>query len=164
MKKAVLMLFAIMAISFVSAAQSPVRWRTSVKMTSPTEGEISIKALISEGWHLYALEMPEGGPKPTRFDFSECTGIEIDGDIRPSVAPITQMDPLFGKNLSWWDKNVTFTQQFTLKDRKEARVKISISFMSCNGGTCTPPRTETISTTIPEYNPSDLTTTKKPKR
>lgn len=161
MKKAILLFIALLTVAFASEAQSPVRWRTSVRMTSPTEGEISIKALISDGWHLYGLEMPDGGPKPTRFDFSSSVGIALDGDIRPSESPITQMDPLFGKTLSWWDRNVTFTQKFTIKDHKDARIRISISFMSCNGGTCTPPKTETITTTIPEYNPSELTHPKK---
>lgn len=156
MKKALTLLLALMALTFAMQAQSPVRWRTSVRMTSPTEGEISIKALISDGWHLYGLSMPEGGPKATRFDFSDSNGISLDGDIRPSEAPIEQMDPLFGKKLSWWDRNVTFTQRFTLKEHKESRVKVSITFMSCNGGSCTPPKTETITTTIPEYNPSQL--------
>ncbi len=162
MKKALTLFLVFASIALISAAQSPVRWRTSVKMTSPTEGEITIKALITDGWHLYAFDMPEGGPKPTRFDFSDCVGIALEGSPKPSEAPIVQMDPLFGKNLSWWDRNVTFTQRFTLKNRKEARVKVSISFMSCNGGTCTPPRTETITTTIPEYNPSELHHPKKP--
>ena len=163
MKKALTMLFVLIIFAFAAEAQSSVRWRTSVKMTSQTEGEIVIKALISEGWHLYALEMPDGGPKPTHFDFSECVGINLDGDIHPSEAPASQMDPLFGKNLSWWAHNVTFKQRFTIKDRKNARVKVSISFMSCNGDTCTPPKTETITTTIPEYNPAELTTAKKDK-
>lgn len=163
MKKALFMLIAVLTITFAAGAQSPVRWRTTVKMTSPTEGEISIKALISDGWHLYGFDMPDGGPKPTRFDFSGCVGIALDGEIHPSEAPISQMDPLFGKTLSWWDRNVTFTQHFTLKDRKDARVKVSIYFMSCNGGTCTPPKTETITTIIPEYNPAELTHPKKTK-
>lgn len=156
MKKIFTFLIVVMAIGMTMTAQSPVRWRTSVTMTSPTEGEITIKALISDGWHLYGLEMPQGGPKATRFDFSDSQGIEIEGKIQPSESPIEQMDPLFGKKLSWWDRNVTFTQRFTLKERKDARVKVSISYMSCNGGSCTPPRTESITTTIPEYNPSQL--------
>lgn len=161
MKKALLLFFALMAFTFAMEAQSPIRWRVSVRMTSPTEGEVSIKALISDGWHLYGLSMPEGGPKATKFDFSDSNGIAIDGSIRPSESPIEQMDPLFGKKLSWWDRNVTFTQRFSLKERKESKIKVSIYFMSCNGETCTPPKSETITTTIPEYNPSQLSTPAK---
>lgn len=156
MKKTLLLFLAIITLGFAAQAQSPVIWRVSVRMTSPTQGEITIKALITEGWHLYGFNMPDGGPKPTRFDFSDCIGIKLDGDVRPSEQPIVQMDPLFGKNLSWWDRNVTFTQHFSLKNSKEARVKVTINFMSCNGGTCTPPKTETITTIIPEYKPTDI--------
>lgn len=161
MKKALLLLMAIAAMAIASSAQSPVRWRASVNMTSPDEGEIVVKALIDDGWHLYGFDMPDGGPKPTRFDFSASTGIELNGEIRPSEKPIVRMDPLFGKNLSWWDRNVNFTQRFSVIDKENGVIRISITFMSCNGGTCTPPRTETISAPIPQYDPSRLTPRKK---
>lgn len=161
MKKTLITLLAIFAFAFASVAQSPIRWRVSVTMTSPNEGEIVIKALISDGWHLYGLTMPQGGPKATQFDFSNSQGIELDGDIRPSQAPTVKMDPLFGKELSWWDRNVNFTQRFSVTNKQEGNINIQISYMSCNGGTCTPPRTETISTSIPQYDPSRLTPKKR---
>lgn len=161
MKKYLLCLLAAVFMALGMAAQSPVRWRISIRMTSPTEGELDIKALISDGWHLYGFDMPDGGPKPTRFDFADCLGVQFNGDIRPSESPIVQYDPLFGKKLSWWDRNVIFSRPFTVSDRKDARIKVSVTFMSCNGGTCTPPRTETITTDIPQYNPSQLS---KPDR
>lgn len=161
MKKLLLLIFVALAFAFTSNAQSVVRWRTSVKMTSPSEGQIVIKALISEGWHLYAFDMPEGGPKATKIDFSDSRGITIDGEIRPSEAPVVKMDPLFGKNLSWWDRNVSFTQNFTVNDRNDSSIKVSITYMCCNGGSCTAPKTETMTASIPDYNPSELNTTKK---
>lgn len=161
MKKALILLIAAIAIAISASAQSPIRWRTSINMISPDEGEIVIKALIEDGWHLYGFNMPDGGPKPTRFDFSESCGIELNGEIRPSENPIVKMDPLFGRDLSWWDRNVNFTQRFSVVNKNDAIVRISITFMSCNGGTCTPPRTESISATIPQYDPSRLTPHKK---
>lgn len=160
MKKTLFIILTAILVSLSAAAQSPIRWRASVKMTSQTEGIITIKALISDGWHLYGFEMPTGGPKPTRFDFSNSDGIEIEGDIKPSESPIYQMDPLFGKRLSWWDRNVIFTQRFKLKNKKEgkeSRMNVSVSFMSCNGESCTPPKTESMSVVIPQYNPSQIT-------
>lgn len=161
MKKTVLSLLAIFVLALAASAQSPVRWRVSVTMTSPNEGEIVIKALINEGWHLYGLTMPQGGPKATQFDFSNSNGIELNGDIHPSREAIVKMDPLFGKELSWWDRNVNFTQHFRVTNKQEGNISVQISFMSCNGGTCTPPRTETISTSIPQYDPSRLSPKKR---
>ena len=34
--------------------QEPVKWSTAYKRLSDTEGEISIKATIQTGWHLYS--------------------------------------------------------------------------------------------------------------
>lgn len=161
MKKTILSLLTIFAIAIASVAQSPVRWRMSVTMTSPNEGEIIITALISEGWHLYGLSMPQGGPKATQFNFSNSSGIELNGDIKPSHEPIVKMDPLFGKELSWWDRNVNFTQRFSVSNKQDGNINVQIFFMCCNSGTCTPPRIETISTSIPQYDPSRLTPKKR---
>lgn len=157
MKRLIAILFAVIALAMTSEAQSPVRWRAFVKMTSPSEGIITLKAIISDGWHLYGMQMPESGPKPTSFDFSDSSGIKTSGEIEPSEAPIEKVDPLFGKKLSWWDHDVTFTQAFTLTDKKNARANISIRYMSCNGESCTPPKAESVSAPVPEYNPSQLT-------
>lgn len=161
MKKALLLILAAVAIAITSTAQNPVRWRTTVKMTSPNEGEIVIKALVDDGWHLYGLNMPDGGPKATNIDLSASTGIKTVGNIRPSADPIAKMDPLFGLELSWWESNVNFTQPFKVTDKNKGAIKIAITYMSCNGETCTPPRTEIITAAIPKYDPSKQTTNKK---
>lgn len=161
MKKSFLTLLIVAFASLAMSAQSPVRWRLYVNMTSSTQGEICMKALISDGWHLYGLSLPKGGPKPTTFDFSASNGIKLDGQLTPSELPNEQFDPLFGVKLSWWDRNVTFTQPFTLTNKNDAIVKVSVSYMSCNGESCTPPKTDSVSAEIPEYNPSQLSQRKK---
>lgn len=161
MKKALLFILTVVAIAMAATAQNPVRWRTTVKMTSPTEGEIVIKALVSDGWHLYGLDMPDGGPKATSFDFSGSAGIKTVGKVCPSTEPISQEDPLFGQKLSWWGSNVSFVQRFKVTDNSKGAIKVAISFMSCNGETCTPPRTEIVTATIPQYDPSTQKQTKK---
>lgn len=161
MKKLVSLILIVIAFAFAASAQTPVRWRTSISMTSPTEGVITCKALISTGWHLYGLEMPQGGPRATTFDFSGCRGVSIEGKVTPSTAPIEQMDPLFGKTLTWWDRNVSFSVPFKVTDRDEAAVKIVIGYMCCNGGSCTRPQSESVTIPIPEYNPNQLSTKKK---
>ncbi len=131
-------------------AQSPIRWRMIVKMTSPTEGTVTVKALLSDGWHLYGFDMPKGGPKPTTFDFSESTGIKLVGEPEPSVKPVMKDDKQFGEKLSQWESNVTFVQRFKLTG-KGGVVKLGIRYMGCNDATCMPPRTENFSTPEPEF-------------
>lgn len=142
------LILALVASAAAPATTSPVRWRTSIRMTSDTEGVVTFKALVAQGWHLYALELPQGGPRPTRIDLSASTGLEYTTPVTPSRAPLSADDPMFGLTLSWWDSNVSFSAHFRLTGEATAVVKASITFMACDGTTCMPPRTETISAPV----------------
>ena len=151
---ALLVLLAVVAVHAQSPNDvPPVRWRTIVKMTSPTEGNVTFRALISQGWHLYGLEVPEGGPKATTFDLSKSTGVEFTGPVKPARAPLSVEDAMFGMTLTWWDSNVAFSVPFRLAPEKgEARIGASITYMSCDGASCRPPKTERISAPVPSYS------------
>ena len=62
------------ATAAMAQTVQPVKWRISVKMTSKTEGVVTIRAIVGQGWHLYGLDIPKGGPKPTSFNFSKSEG------------------------------------------------------------------------------------------
>ena len=66
------------------SAQQPVRWRTIVKTTGADTGTVTFKALVTPGWHLYGLDIPEGGPKATSFDLSGSAGIKFTGPVSPT--------------------------------------------------------------------------------
>ena len=129
-------------------AQNPIKWRSSLKMTNATEGIVTVKAIIQSGWHLYGFDLPKGGPKSTSFDFSGSSGIELIGAVNPSIKPVEVFDNMFQLMLNWWDSNVTFTQRFKATGEKPT-IKGVITYMGCNEQTCTPPRKENITLTIP---------------
>ncbi|MDE5745526.1 MAG: thiol:disulfide interchange protein, partial [Paramuribaculum sp.] len=56
---------------------SPIIWNVTSSMTSDTEGEIVFSATIEDGWHLYGLNLPEGGPKATSIDFEKLDGMTL---------------------------------------------------------------------------------------
>lgn len=142
----------ILAIGCYAQAQQPVRWRTIVKRTSATGGEVVFRALIEPSWHLYGTELPEGGPVATSFDLSGSTGVRFDGAVSPSRAPLSVDDPLFGMTLTWWDANVEFKVPFTITGSPDkACIKAAIKYMTCDGNSCRPPRTESLSSRIPEF-------------
>ena len=78
----VCMLCAVMASAQMT---NPIRWRMSVKMDNATEGTITLRAAITNGWHLYGLSLPENGPKPTKVDFAKSTGIKLTGSLTPKT-------------------------------------------------------------------------------
>lgn len=133
------------------SAQKPIKWRTSVKMTSKTEGVVTMKAIIENGWHLYGTNIPSGGPKATKFDLSQSIGVKFIGGTVPSVTPKNVYDNTFGLNLNWWDKTVIFTQKFKLTGKPNAKIIGSISYMGCNDQTCLPPSSQSINIVVPKY-------------
>lgn len=153
MKK--LALFLILTFACLGAAaqsSAPVVWRTFVKMTSRTEGVITAKAIIGQGWHMYGTTLPEGGPIATKFDFSKSTGVKFIGEMTPSVKPTEKMDAIFGLKLNWWGDNVTFTRKFKLTTTADkASINWSVTYMACNDNNCMPPKTENFTSKIPAY-------------
>lgn len=149
--KRILLLAVIILAAISASAENPIRWRTSVKMTSKTEGVITVRAIVSQGWHVYGLELPDGGPRPTTIDFSSSTGIKLVGKVTPARKASAHNDDVFGMTLYWWDSNVNFTQKFKVTDKSKAKINGKISYMSCNDETCMPPATESISLAVPAY-------------
>lgn len=148
MKRIITLLLVLSAfIGITATAQQPVRWRTTVKATGADEGIVSFRALVSQGWHLYGLSLPENGPKPTTFDLTGSKDIKFTGKIKPARKAIEVDDPMFGMTLSWWDENIEFTVPFKITGA-EPRLHCVISYMTCDGTTCRPPAKETISTPI----------------
>ncbi|MDE7410805.1 MAG: protein-disulfide reductase DsbD N-terminal domain-containing protein [Paramuribaculum sp.] len=134
-----------------SAQTTPINWRMNVKMTSDTEGEVIIKAIVEPGWHLYGTELPKGpGPKPTVIDMSQSNGVIFTTELSSAPATVEKTDAMFNRVLNWWDTNVTFRRRFKLTESKDASrsVKAVITFMGCNDATCLPPTTKILTKTI----------------
>ena len=139
-----LLFFAPIAINAQTPA-NPIRWRVNVKMTSDTEGEVIIKATIDEGWHLYGMNLPKNGPKPTDITFSASEGVKFLGELKPSVSPEKYRDPMFELDLSCWNQSVTFRRKFKVTDAAKAVVAGEIHYMGCNDQNCMPPKVEKFS-------------------
>lgn len=161
MKKGVLIAVLIMffatafSISAQNMPESPITWRMTVKMTSPDEGIITLRATIEKGWHLYNTTMPDDGPVPTTFDFAASKGVKFIDKFKPSAEPVSKNDPNFGLVLQWWESNVSFSRKFRLTgDVKDAEIVGSVRFMGCNDMNCLPPKTVPFKSTVKPYTPS----------
>lgn len=129
------MVFAFLASLLTVKAQmeKPITWSISARMTSETEGVVTIRANISEGWHVYGLQMPENGPMATTFEFN-VSDVTFTSDIVPSSEPIVKGEE------NYWDKPVKFTRNFTVTG-ESPKIEATVTFMGCNDETCLPPDT-----------------------
>jgi thiol:disulfide interchange protein len=146
--KSLLLIFLFPLILF---AQNPAKWSLSL---APATGvikagdkvRIDLKADIEQGWHLYALEQPEGGPIATTIKVTEGKPFQIDGVI-DSPKPTSKPDPNFpvdGKPLEtmFFVDKVGFV--VPLKATAEASsndISLDVRFQLCNDTFCLPPKT-----------------------
>lgn len=63
-------------------AQRPsevVKWSTSVAKVTPAIAQVVLSATLAEGWHVYALSQPVGGPTPLKITTPAGSPYEIQG-------------------------------------------------------------------------------------
>jgi thiol:disulfide interchange protein len=129
-------------------AQDPAKW--SLYVTD--QGKVvELKAAVEDGWHLYSLDQPKGGPIPTTIKVAEGSPFEIAGEIRATKEPKVQPDPNFivdGKPLDtkYFEKEATFT--LPVKPTGEPRwdeLRVDVRYQLCNDTFCLPPKTKRVS-------------------
>ena len=85
-------------MSSYSQIIEPVKWKVSMQGEG-NEKEIVFHAYIENGWHLYATNIPSGGPIPTSFSFDEISNVSLKGDATPSKRPHEEYSALFDMKL-----------------------------------------------------------------
>lgn len=142
MKKLFSLLF-LLCVSVISYAQiiEAVHWRFSVKDISDSEKELVFTANMDHGWHLYGMNIPDGGPAATTFSFDEIHGAVLDGGVTSSSRLIKKYDKQFEMELSWYEKQAVFIQKIKLT-APTFSITGNVRAMACNDQSCLPPTTE----------------------
>ncbi|MCL1938639.1 MAG: thioredoxin family protein [Candidatus Azobacteroides sp.] len=121
-----------------SQIQEPVKWKISINSAS----ELVFTTSIQHGWHLYAMDLPEGGPLPTTFIFEKVKGAEIVGKVTTLCQIKTEFDNSFEMNIGWYDGNPSFVQKLNIKDPDHFVVEGYVDYMTCNNEYCIPCKKE----------------------
>lgn len=132
----------------VAQRLDPITWDATVEDNSSESAIACLSAKVAKGWHLYGLDLPEDGPNATSVTFDLPAGVELDGPLTPSRAPIEKYDPIFSLKLSWWDSDVTFTQRLRITDGKTHNIPVKVFFQGCNDQTCIAPQRLTLDLTV----------------
>lgn len=137
-------LFSILLLVFVTLAvqaqiHQPVKWKIKLEDSQSAEKEIVFAATIDKGWHLYDMNLPEGGPVSTSFTFETLQGAELIGQPVSNIKPTVVYDEQFAMDLRWFPGAVTFTQKVKILNPKKFKIEGEVEFMVCNDETCLPP-------------------------
>ena len=97
------LLFVFLGIFSVQAQiLDPVEWSTEVQKVSDTEYILVSKATIDSGWHLYAQDVPEDGPVPTSFVYTNENKFTFEGKTKEDKGHVVD-DPVFGMTIKYFE-------------------------------------------------------------
>lgn len=140
MKKLSLFLLTLFVMVIGAKAQmmEPVRWTTDLKMLSDNEAEIVFNGKIDGGWHVYSINIPDGGPVKATFNVDNIQGAELVGKLGFRGKQIENYDKLFDMKLSYFEGSVTFFQKIKITG---AAYDIAgyLEYGACNDENCLPP-------------------------
>lgn len=123
---------------------NPVKWTTTSKLNGNTL-VITYSATIQEHWHLYNMNVPEGGPEKTSLTFETLKGAKLQGPATfVSGKPITTYDDAFGMDLTYYEGKASIQQKIRLTGG-DYEIEGYLTYMSCCDGMCTPPTNEEFS-------------------
>ncbi|MDE6121112.1 MAG: protein-disulfide reductase DsbD N-terminal domain-containing protein [Muribaculaceae bacterium] len=143
------------SIAFALAAQLPfaavrdaVLWQADAAMAVGDGCTATLHAAVEPGWILYSTSLPEDDPRRTRIDLSGSRGVEFIGVPVPSEPEQDCAETMDDGAAPHWASDVSFSVPFRVLDPKEARIEFRVTYMACNGATCMPPKTETVTVNI----------------
>lgn len=114
--------------------QEPVQWRCHINES----GAVIFQATVEKGWHLYDMDLPEGGPISTSFEFEQISGAELAGKVYTDSKIHSQYEEMFGMTVRWFAENPVFVQKLKITDKAKFQITGRIGYMSCNDENCIP--------------------------
>ena len=104
-------------------------------------GQLAVIARIADGWHIYSITQPAGGPVKSKIKLDKNPALKVSGDFTPSPAPESHIDDLAFKGLTLEEHSgtVTWTAPIELAaDADPTKLKITgkLSAQTCRDGQC----------------------------
>lgn len=135
------------------AAPQPVQWKASLALPAPVKSGAAIKVDLSgevqQGWHVYALTQPAGGPIPLRISLDENDVAKIQGEAS-GTKPIKHLDTSFQLETQFYQGDFTLHVPVEVKHPVAGKqiIPLSVRFQACSDRTCLPPRTVHLSVPV----------------
>lgn len=149
MKQTLTFIFLLISIALNAQIEKPVHWKFSLEPLSGNEYNLVFTATIDKPWHMYANDIPEGGPIATSFNFKDTIGYMLKGGIQQYSKKEVKFDPNFNMKIGMFDGKATFKQKIEAITAKPVTIKGFVEFMACNDNTCLAPEEVNFTFDIP---------------
>jgi len=134
--------------SIFSQVLTPVKWTFYLEESETEEMVLVFEASIDETWHLYAQDLPPGGPIPTSFVFEESDKYERIGELVEVTEADKVYDSSFDMELGMFSDKAVFKQKIKVLSQENFRIEGYVEYMSCDDERCLPPDEEEFSYSI----------------
>ena len=147
--------FALGLVAAIAAADAqkldPIQWILTSDVTKAPAGAtvpLHLKATFQEGWHLYSLTTPQGGPIPTTAALADNPAVKSAKLYQPP--PNRQFDKNFNLDTETFEKQVDLPLSATLAPDAKGSVELTanVRYQACNDRQCLPPRKKTAAFTV----------------
>jgi thiol:disulfide interchange protein len=134
-----LLVFLLSGFSLQAQILEPIKWEFSVNELSDNKVEVVADAAIDDGWHLYSVIIPEGGPIATTINLLDSSRYQVSGAIRQEPDPDLQYDQTFDMELSWFLNSARLILPVELNGSDVSVIEGYVEFMGCDDERCLPP-------------------------
>ena len=126
----------LLATTATAQIQDPVKWDISSQKTGENEYQISFKAKIDNGWHIFAQYLPKGNYSlPTKFSFEQLTDAELVDTVHELSNVVEEKDEIAGAMVRFFCNEAVFAQ--TIKVTGPAPTVIGkIEYQTCSDEMC----------------------------
>ena len=132
-------------LTMIAQAQmmNPVHFSSQLKELKGGEAELIFSATIDPGWHVYSTDLGDDGPISATFNPVKMDGVETVGKLQTRGKEIRQFDKLFGMELRFFEKAVTFVQKIRFT-KPDYDIDCYVEYGACNDESCLPPSEATL--------------------
>ena len=151
------MAFVLAVLMFLTpSVQRPtdiVRWSGVAPTKAVAAGgtaKIELTARIEEGWKLYALSQPKGGPVPLEIVLEKSTPFALLQKQITGPLPKIQKDDNFNLETQYYEHEAAFTVPISLPKSVKGRqqVQLNVTFQACGATICLRPFTQRVNVDI----------------
>ena len=143
--------FLLMSTCSGAQAQRPseiVKWSANVTGSTPKTVSATLTATIQDGWHVYAISQPSGGPTPLKISTPADSSYSLERPVAETTV-VRHFDPNFNMETIYYLKTASFT--LPMKGPGAAAndtVPIDVRFQACSDRLCLPPYTTHLSASL----------------
>lgn len=130
-----------------SSSDQTVHWAATLAAAGGVkqggETTLELSGAIEDGWHVYALTEPAGGPTALRVTLDENEVAEVAG-AASGTAPSKRHDRSFGLVTQFYTHSFTVRVPVQVKQQLAAgrqSIPVSVRFQTCSDRECQPPTT-----------------------